>query len=120
MASDRRPLVFYCRQCKGIVGDSFTILSTDEELGIILFERVTNARIVRDTVRCQCDASLGYVHNTKYALETKAIRSYELGGTDLHARVDQVESDLRDDIRKIQGVLLALHERVLALERPNT
>ena len=144
-----QPLVFYCRGCKSIVGDSLNVVSTEEALEVLVLERIH--RNVRESeveteksllgggraavraLRCaSCEATLGHFYvrvprsalvlRGRYALETRSIRSYELGKAegddddDLVTRVDRLETDLKDDIRKVQGVLLALHERVQALE----
>lgn len=69
-------------------------------------------------------AELGRVYSRRrrvYTLDTDAITSYELGsaGDDPDSfakRLARVETDLTAELRKVQGVVLALHERLQRLE----
>ena len=100
------PLVFQCRSCNTIVGDSLSIESTNERLGALTLTRVSSLQRVDDittstapgdrgstyqALQCvACGASVGKVYVTtvpdldalrgRYTLDTEAICSYELGG----------------------------------------
>mmetsp|Transcript_23551 Transcript_23551/g.72729 ORF Transcript_23551/g.72729 Transcript_23551/m.72729 type:complete len:165 (-) Transcript_23551:387-881(-) len=144
-----RPLVFQCRSCRIIVGDSLSIDSTNERLNSLTLTRVSSLSQSEDittstapdapdrgstfqALHCvQCTACLGKVYLTtrpeldsfrgRYTLDTNAICSYELGGggnaqEDMHVLNGSVETELRTELHKIQGVILSMHERLLALE----
>lgn len=144
------PLVFQCRSCHIIVGDSLSIESTNDRLNALTLTRVTSVSRSEDittstapaavdrgstyqVLQCvQCTATVGKVYVTtipeldplrgRYTLDTEAICSYELGGGS--AGDDSippnlpvpVETELRNELHKVQGVILSLHERLLAVE----
>ena len=57
----------------------------------------------------------------RYTLDTEAISSYELGAAGGGeapplALPTTAEQELRTELHKVQGVILSLHERLLAVE----
>uniref|UniRef100_A0A7S3JQU0 Mis18 domain-containing protein n=1 Tax=Aureoumbra lagunensis TaxID=44058 RepID=A0A7S3JQU0_9STRA len=163
----RRPLVFQCIECKTIIGDSLSLVVTDEDLQAVVVDYVRDVVDMANEIQTadstgrnsgttfkeltcsSCEARLGrfYVSvprtlsalRDRYAIDIEAISSYELGAPgpppedndhngsmtfavngSIVSRIDSLEFDLRDEIRKVQGVILSLHERLQALENTNT
>lgn len=142
------PLVFQCRACRVVVGDSLSIEATNDALGALTLTRVAalakSDEIATSTaagavdrgstfhpLTCAgCAAPVGKVYVTtvpaldalrgRYTLDTEAISSYELGVAGAEAPPLSlpvpVEQELRTELRKVQGVILSLHERLSAVE----
>ena len=147
-------LVFQCRSCRIIVGDSLSIVATHEALSAMTLSRVASLSTSEEqtfdggnafrALHCVgCTARVGRVYfetvpelepvRGYYTLDTDAICSYELAAPpgeaqtyelaappgEAHDRsvAPSVEAELRAELHKVQGVILSLHERLLAVER---
>ena len=111
------PLTFQCRSCYRLLGDSFSFVATDTELGYVILSDVSDV-VVQDTtfststnpgkdlgstfarLRCAgCNATVGRNYRTTprdlddlrdcFSLEVSAIRTYQLGSN----HTDQLAHD---------------------------
>eukprot|EP00056_Hartaetosiga_gracilis_P003798 m.67588 g.67588 ORF g.67588 m.67588 type:complete len:213 (-) comp11581_c0_seq5:110-748(-) len=141
------PLVFQCRSCKRIVGDTFAWICSDEELNTITLKYAAPSVTIGDVLEtstqkrdmgstymrftCECDAVIGRVYKTTarhldhirdlLTFDRDALTSYQLGSGGRHVEEnDEIRfidtRVLREDIGKIQMMIIGHSERLDAIE----
>eukprot|EP00729_Bicosta_minor_P000834 gene834-493_t len=133
------PLVFQCRGCRAIVGDSFSWVCSDPELNSITL-KAGSPNVAEDaalntsqagktpltysvvTIDCNTTARKLDPIRDLATLDIDAITSYKLGagisdgGFDEELLEIPTAHNLRDDITKIQTMILVLSDRLEAIE----
>eukprot|EP00042_Codosiga_hollandica_P014237 m.32721 g.32721 ORF g.32721 m.32721 type:complete len:155 (+) comp42542_c0_seq1:56-520(+) len=140
------PLVFQCKQCRLIVGDTFGWITANQKLNIIaLSAAAPSITVSEETITssdrhdrgftyspmaCECGAPLGRVYRTTsvlfdlirdaFSFDVPALASYKLGsGVPIQDPFDWPLPSIKvmdEQIYKIKQLIFVMDERITQLE----
>uniref|UniRef100_A0A7R9UCL1 Protein yippee-like n=1 Tax=Pinguiococcus pyrenoidosus TaxID=172671 RepID=A0A7R9UCL1_9STRA len=116
------PLVFQCRRCERIIGDSWALVETSEVEHTLTLSGVSDKVRRRGQKLCcaNCNSVLGRDAAIGCVLDVDKIQSYALGSSGMAAAApaaaEQGAAENDGDLAKIKNVLLHFHERLCSLE----
>lgn len=144
----KAPLVFQCRNCKTIIGDSFSWVCSMEELKTLTLSATAPLKVCAqletsqqqfdlgstfNSLECHCGVQIGRVYKTTarhldairdlFTFNLDCISSYQLGTGLALAQEDFLNIpsalELKDAVTAIQQVVIAIEARLAKIEAQN-